>query len=48
MILLIQILGGVLLAMGSGLIALAVLRMDAEEWEPDDRVSDDWLRRMEQ
>lgn len=33
-----------LLCLGSGLIFWAVLRMDAEEWEPDDRVSEDWLR----
>ena len=46
MTLLLQILAGLLLALGSGLIWLAVLRMDAEEWE-EDRVSEDWLRRME-
>ena len=45
MILLLKILCALLLAIGSGLIWLAVLEMDAEEWEPDDRMSDDWIGR---
>ena len=41
---LLKILAALLLALGSGAIFLAVLKMDAEEWEPEDRMSDDWMR----
>ena len=44
MILLLKILCALALALASGLVFLAVLKMDAEEWEPDDQMSEEWLR----
>ncbi len=40
-IILLKLLYLALLVLGSGLIFVAVLRMDAEEW---DQMSEDWLR----
>ncbi len=42
MILLLNILCGLLIVLGSGLIALYLFAV--EQVQPEDRVSDDWLR----
>ncbi len=43
MTLLLQILSAILLALGSGVIFLAVLKTDKDRRE-EDQMSDDWLR----